>query len=241
MSLVLTDLSELRFFQTSEHDCGYLPDRQASNVFIDPRQEIDAGIFSFLSSYGFRRSGSHVYKPRCAECQACQPLRVIVNEFVPSKSQRRCLNRNQDLQAFLLTDIRNDEYYSLYEKYISARHADGEMYPPTRQQFEDFLSSEWGATRYVCFRDPDDKLVSVAVVDCLHNGLSAMYSFFDPDQDKRSLGVFNILYQILWAKDQDLAYLYLGYLIDGCDKMNYKNKYKPYQLLKGDHWLTADS
>lgn len=236
----MTDLSELRFFQTSPHDCGYLPDRQASSVFIDPNQEINAGIFSFLSSYGFRRSGAHVYKPRCETCQACQPLRVLVESFQLSKSQRRCLNKNQDLKPYLLDDIQTDECYELYERYITLRHADGDMYPPSKKQFEEFLSSEWGATRFIAFRDTNDKLVSVAVVDCLHDGLSAMYSFFEPDQDKRSLGVFNILYQILWAKDQQLPYLYLGYLIKGCSKMNYKSQYRPYQLLLKDQWITQD-
>ena len=233
------DPSELRFFQTGPHACGYLAEKQARNVFVDPQQELNASVFSFLSSHGFRRSGAHVYKPRCQSCQACQPLRVLVDDFVANRSQRRCLKRNHDLRPFLLADIRNEECYSLYERYINERHSDGDMFPPTFKQFEDFLSSEWGGTRYVGFRDPNDKLVSVAVVDCLHNALSAMYSFFDPNESKRSLGVFNILYQILWAKDLDLAHLYLGYLIEGCDKMSYKSNYAPYQLLKGDQWVTV--
>ncbi len=233
------DLTELRFYQTASHDCGYLPDRKSSNVFVDPQQEIDAGIFSFLSTYGFRRSGSHVYKPRCASCQACQPLRVVVEDFEPTRSQRRCLRANEDLNAEELPDIRNEECYGLYEKYISHRHADGDMYPPSYRQFEEFLSRQWGTTRYVGFRDKNRQLLSIAVVDCLHNGLSAMYSFFEPDHSKRSLGVFNILYQILWAREQSLPYLYLGYLINGCDKMQYKNQYRPYQILKGDQWVTV--
>ena len=111
MNTALTELNELRFFQTVEHSCGYLPEKDAQNVFVDPEQDMDAGLFSFLSSFGFRRSGSHIYKPHCASCQACLPLRELVDQFIPSKSQRRCLNRNSDLRAFLLKEITNDECY----------------------------------------------------------------------------------------------------------------------------------
>lgn len=238
--MVLTDLSELRFFQTAAHPCGYLPDRNSSNVFVDPSQTIDAGTFSFLSSCGFRRSGAHIYKPRCSSCEACMPLRVMTDQFIPSRRHRRCLNKNQDLKPELISDIRNDECYALYEKYITERHHDGDMYPPNYEQFEEFLSAQWGVTRYLGFRNANGKLISVAVVDCLHNGLSAMYSFFDPSEDKRSLGVFNILYQILWAQDQQLPFLYLGYLIEDCAKMQYKNQYRPYQILKESQWVTVE-
>ncbi len=235
----MTDLSELRFFQTSAHDCGYLPDRQASNVFVDPGQELDASIYSFLSNYGFRRSGGHVYRPRCDSCQSCVPFRVVTEAFTPSKSQRRCLKRNEDLQASQISTIDSDEFYSLYERYIVARHSDGEMYPPSREQYNDFLSKEWGMTRYLALRDQKGKLLSVAVTDFLANGLSAMYSFFEPDCPERSLGVFNVLYQIQWARESGLPYLYLGYWIKGCQKMTYKKSYRPYQLLINNQWISV--
>lgn len=236
----MTDLNELRFFQTSEHDCSYLPNKDARNVFVDPEQTLDAGLYAFLSSYGFRRSGTHVYRPHCETCHACQPLRVVTEAFQPSRAQLRCLKRNADLRAFQMNSIDTDECYALYEKYIRLRHSDGDMYPPTRQQYKEFLSKEWGATRYVGFKDPDDRLISIAVVDCLHNGLSAMYSFYDPDCAKRSLGVHNILYQILWARDQELPFVYLGYLIKGCQKMEYKQEYRPHQLLIDNQWVSVD-
>jgi len=236
----MMELSELRFFQAADHPCPYLKGKQATNVFVDPNQEIDSGVYAFLSNYGFRRSGKQVYKPRCSNCEACLPIRVVINDFTPSKSQKRCLKKNEDLTPYQLSDIRNDECYALYEKYITGRHDDGDMYPPSYKQYTDFLSNSWGATRYLALRDQNKKLVSIAVVDLLHNGLSAMYSFFDPDEMKRSLGVYNILYQILWAQDQDLAFLYLGYLIHDCKKMSYKKAYQPYQVLINNEWRTQD-
>ncbi|WP_096086496.1 arginyltransferase [Agaribacterium haliotis] len=236
----MTDLSELRFFQTAAHDCGYLADKQASNIFVDPQQQLSGSLYSTLSAFGFRRSGQHVYKPRCASCQACQPMRVLTELFTANRSQRRCMKRNEDLSCELRRDIDTDEHYELYARYIQARHRDGEMYPPKRDQFQEFLADAWGITRYLCFRDQQQKLLSVAVIDLLSDGISAMYSFFDPDEDKRSLGSFNVLFQILWARQHQLPHLYLGYLIKECRKMAYKAQYRPYQLLHDGHWRSYD-
>lgn len=232
----MADLSELRFFQAVEHDCGYLPERRASNIFVDPTLELDASVYSFLSNYGFRRSGNHVYRPHCNGCQACVPYRVAVSDFTPSRSQKRCIKRNRDLKVCKVTRIDKEEYYLLYAKYISLRHQDGDMYPPTREQYENFLTTEWGLTHFLAMRDENNALVSVAVCDQLSNGLSAMYSFFDPELSLRGLGVFNILYQIEWARELDLRYLYLGYWIKDCRKMAYKMQYHPYQLFENGQW-----
>jgi len=237
----MTDLSELRFFQTRQHACGYLDNKSASNIVVDPAQEIDAGTYSVLSSLGFRRSGSHVYRPRCENCSACTPIRVLADDFRPTKSQKRCLKKNKDLKVCSVTNIDTDEYYGLYHRYINARHADGEMYPPSRSQFRDFLAPKPGVTRYLIFRAPDDNVVSVAVVDILADGLSAMYSFFEPKLAQRSLGKFNILYQILHAQALKLPYLYLGYWIQDCQKMSYKTDYLPNQLYRSNQWISSDS
>lgn len=236
----MTDLSELRFFQTSEHACGYLPNTKASNIFVDPNCALDANHYSALSHCGFRRSGNYVYRPHCAGCKACIPFRVRVDEFVPSRSQRRCLRQNADLSVSLVPSINGTEFYNLYERYISSRHADGEMYPPSRSQYKSFLSCEWDVTRFIVMRDSDKKLVSVAVCDILVDGLSAMYSFFEPNDAKRSLGVYNILYQIQWAREQGHAHLYLGYWIKACRKMAYKSLYRPYELLINGQWRQQD-
>jgi arginine-tRNA-protein transferase len=233
----LTDLSELRFYQTIAHDCGYLPGRQATNIFVDPSQQLDPDAFSFLSGFGFRRSGSYVYKPRCSNCSACIPVRVAIREFHPSRSQKRCLKRNMDLKLSMEKSIDTDECYSLYERYISSRHSDGEMYPPTQEQYREFLGDALGITEYPCYRDKAGNLISVAVTDKLNDGLSAMYSFFDPEENKRSLGMFNILQQINLTKTRGLPYLYLGYWIKNSRKMAYKSQYQPLELLINNHWM----
>ncbi len=233
----MTDLSELRFFQTTSHACGYLEERQSRNLVVDPLLDLDGNIYSFLSGYGFRRSGNQIYRPNCENCNSCVPIRVLVNSFHPSKSQRRCLNKNRDLKSFKVSTIDTDELYDLYERYINERHSDGEMYPPTREQYRDFLSTAWGITEYIVLRDANNNALSVAVTDVFHNGLSAMYSFFDPSQTDRSLGTFNILYQILWARERNLPFLYMGYWISESQKMSYKTQYRPFELLKNNQWV----
>lgn len=240
MSMAMTDLSDLRFFLTAKHSCSYLENESASNIFVDPNIRIDQQAYNTLSQFGFRRSGTHIYRPQCEQCTACIPYRVLTEYFTPNRSQRRCIQKNTDLRIFKTKSIDSNECYELYEHYIKSRHNDGDMYPPTRTQFDDFLSNPWGNTEYILFKDPDDKLLSVAVTDILTDGLSAMYSFFDCTQAKRSLGIFNILYQIQLARDTGLPYLYLGYWIKNCSKMRYKQDYMPSQLFNGESWISVN-
>jgi len=236
----MTDLSELSFFITHAHPCSYLAEEESTTIFVDPKAELNQTLYSQLSNLGFRRSGSHVYRPKCASCHACVPIRIPTGTFSPSRSQIRCLKRNKDLSFTIADSIQSDEYYTLYEKYINERHNDGDMYPATREQYEGFLTKEWGITQYLVIRDSKNTLISVAVVDILVNGLSAIYTFFDPDEEKRSLGVYGILSQIQWAQQLNMPYVFLGYSIDACQKMNYKRKYKPYQLFLNNQWVTFE-
>lgn len=234
----MTDLSNIKLFASHPHACSYLTTEESTTIFVDPAASIDADIYSQLSAYGFRRSGGHLYRPRCASCQACMPIRIPVQYFHASRSQSKCLKKNADLQVHLSSSIDNDECFFLYEKYIAARHDDGDMYPATRKQYREFLSSEWETTQYIEFRT-SEKLIAVAVSDMLNNALSAIYTFFDPLESKRSLGVYCILQQIQRAQDLGLPYLYLGYWIKKCQKMNYKIDYQPYQLLINNNWITV--
>ncbi|WP_075187966.1 arginyltransferase [Teredinibacter haidensis] len=235
----MTDLTKLKLYATRPHSCSYLPDKDATTVFIDPIAEIDADIYSELSRYGFRRSGSNIYRPHCDECQACVPIRLIVDDFKPNRSQRRCIKANTDLAITTVESISTEEHYSLYETYINERHADGDMYPASYEQYSDFLTAEWGVTRFIEMRDQDAKLVAVAVTDRLDHGLSAAYTFFDPALTNRSLGTFGILYQIQLARELQLPFAYLGYWIRKCQKMNYKTQYQPYQVLINQAWVTV--
>ncbi|WP_049722124.1 arginyltransferase [Gilvimarinus polysaccharolyticus] len=232
----MSDLSSLKLFATAPHPCSYIKGEEATTVFIDPEAEVDAELYSELSELGFRRSGGHLYRPHCVNCQACMSCRIPVNQFRPNRSQRRCAKRNQDLDICFIDDISSDEHYALYEHYINTRHRDGDMFPPTREQYNAFLSREWGVTRFIEYRS-QGALVGVAVCDQLQTGLSAVYTFFDPEMTPRSLGVFAILVQIEQAKRMGLAYVYLGYWIRECRKMAYKTQYRPLQILTNKCWV----
>ncbi|MFS1525367.1 arginyltransferase [Microbulbifer sp. 2304DJ12-6] len=230
-----SQLDSVRLLATLPHPCGYLPDREANTVFVDPQTEMDQRLYNHLSELGFRRSGAYLYRPQCATCKACIPARVPVSLFVPNRNQRRCWKRNRDLDIFHIETIDTDEHYALYARYIEQRHADGEMYPPGREQYRSFLCQAWGATRYIELR-ARGVLIAVAVTDLLTAGLSAIYTFFDPDEDRRSLGSYSILYQIEWARRLGLANLYLGYWIEQCHKMAYKSQFQPIEMLVENRW-----
>lgn len=227
-------MSRLNLFQTPEHSCPYLSDRNAVTQFIDPDKIPDIHMYTHLTRYGFRRSGEHLYRPSCPSCEACISIRLPVQEVLFSKSQRRCLKAGQNLQFLHFQAIDSDEHYLLYEKYIISRHEGGDMYPPSRKLFSTFLLSSWANTQFMEIR-LDSKLIACAVYDLLVDGLSAVYCYFDPEHSRLSPGKLSILKQIEFARNSGLDYLYLGYQIDQCEKMNYKNKYRPVeQFIKSD-------
>lgn len=235
----MKDISKLKLYATLEHPCSYLSNKAATTVFVDPNAKIDGELYSELSDYGFRRSGQHLYRPHCQQCQACVPVRIPVQDFRPNRSQKRCIGRNRDLSRQLVDHINTEEHYRLYERYITRRHFDGDMYPPSRQQYSDFLSSEWGVTKFLEFRSAD-RLLAVAVCDRLAHGLSAIYTFFDPDEPGRSLGTQAVLSQLELATEWELPYVYLGYWIRNCDKMNYKSTFRPLQMYVNQTWTHFD-
>lgn len=233
----MTDLSELKFFKTPAHACSYLPDREATTLFVDPMAEISTDVYSALSALGFRRSGDHIYRPYCENCQACIPVRIPVQEFIPSRNQKRVLKRNQDLVVKAQIPYLSEPYYRLYESYINHRHADGDMFPASPDQFQSFLVD--GRREAIFFEITlNRQLIGVAVVDQLNDGLSAIYTFFEPAQTQRSVGKFAILWLVEECKRRGLPYLYLGYWIEQCRKMSYKADYKPLQTFVNHQWIT---
>ena len=232
-----SSLRDLKVYTTYPHSCSYLEDQEATTLFVDPRQPVDQKLYSKLSVLGFRRSGNHIYRPHCAQCNACIPSRIPVEDFSPRRGQRRIWERNRDLRVVCTDDINDDEAFDLYHRYITRRHADGDMYPPDREQYEAFLNSVWNCTLYFRFYDRG-VLAAVAVVDKLEDGFSAIYTFFDPDADRRSLGVYAILWEIEQARAIGLQYLYLGYWIRNCQKMAYKSDYRPLQIYTNSRWTT---
>jgi arginine-tRNA-protein transferase len=232
----VSDLAQLKFFATPPHTCSYLDDRRATTLFVDPAAEIDNAMYSALSALGFRRSGRHVYRPHCDGCTACIPVRIPAAHFAPRRRQRRILAKNDDLTVRIAPAELTDENYALYARYIIRRHADGDMFPPSPDQFRSFLLCEWSDTRFVEMR-LGDRLVAVAVTDHVHDGLSAIYTFYDPDLPKRSLGMYGILWQISHAHATGRPYVYLGYWIKQCQKMSYKTDYRPLEMFVGERWV----
>lgn len=223
-------------YATPAHDCSYLPSREAVTLFADPEHPKNPWLQGLLTRQGFRRSGVHLYRPRCPRCSACEAARVPVREFRSSRSQRRTWRGNRDLAVRVLPQAFFDEHYALYERYVATRHAGGGMDEPSPQKYRDFLLCPWADTRLVEFRD-GPRLLAVAVSDRLPDALSAVYTFFDPDEAARGLGVHAVLWQIEAARAEGLDWLYLGYAIDGCRKMQYKASFQPQERLCDGHWL----
>jgi len=231
---------ELAFYTSPPHACGYLPRRSAVTVFADPSAPMDMATYSRLIEYGFRRSGSHVYVPRCPGCQACLPARLPVAEFQPDRAQRRTLHANTDITTHILEPSLREEQFDLYRRYIATRHPGGGMDDPSPDKYLEFLSCDWCETVFVEFR-LKGKLMAVTVLDVLPQALSAVYTFFDPDLSERSPGRYAVLWSIGETRKRGLAWLYLGYWIDGCRKMQYKQDYRPIELLQNGRWRRFDT
>ena len=236
----MTSLSEISFFTTPTHDCSYLEGKQAITLFADPLIKIDKDMYSALSVVGFRRSGKHIYRPYCQNCAACIPVRIPVAQFTEKRKHRRARKVNETLTVTKHSPRITEENFSLYEKYISERHSDGDMYPASRDQFQSFLVDGRAEASFYEFRNLG-RLLAVAVADELNDGLSAIYTFFDTEERSRALGVFSILWLVEEAQNQNLEFLYLGYWIKQCQKMNYKMEYKPIELYVNNSWVAIDA
>ncbi len=229
---------DLTFYISAPHDCSYLQGREASTLFADPERSLGSATFSALSEMGFRRSGGLVYTPRCSGCTACIPVRIVVDEFRPDRSQRRSMKANRDLQLRISDSVFSDEQIELYMRYVRARHPGDSMDVESREEVERFFLCDWSDTFFIEFL-LNGRLVGLSVVDALQNGLSAVYTFFDPAEVKRGLGVFAVLSLVEEAKRRRLPYLYLGYLIHESPKMAYKSRYRPLQQLRNGQWFDA--
>ncbi len=227
-------LYDLRMFLTTDYPCSYLPGRQARNLVADPAVT-DSRLYTQLAELGFRRSGDHVYRPHCRGCVACRSLRIPVERFQPNRSQRRIWNRNQDLQVRVIDAEFKKEHFELFARYLGVRHAGGGMDPASPENYWSFITSRWSPTGLGEFRR-DQELLAVAVLDHLENGLSAVYTFFEPREESRGLGTFAILWQIAEARRLGLQWVYLGYWIHQSAKMAYKARFKPHETFITERW-----
>lgn len=226
-------------FLTEKHSCSYLNGKSAQPAFVHPAFGMTTAIYSELIRQGFRRSGDEVYSPHCPDCSACIPARLNVSEFSPSRSQKRCLQKNINTQVVVKPPVFDKAHYEMFLRYQSARHQDGSMAKSNKNDYLSFLKSNWCDTHFVEF-SINDELAAVAVVDDLGNDLSAVYTFFEPKFSAYGLGVYAVLWQIGWAKELQREFLYLGFWIKQCRKMSYKSDYQPLQTLKDKQWTTQN-
>ena len=227
----------LKIFPTGMHPCSYLPGLIARNAVVDPDYEMTPHVYDYLIQNGFRRSGEQVYRPYCHTCEECVTTRIPVADFSRSKSQRRNWRQNSDLIVEINTSGFRKEYLPLYQTYLESRHESQDY-----EGVEKFLLADWCDIDFYEFYSEDEsghkKLIGVAVTDVVKSGLSAVYTFFDPEEgNKRGLGVYAVLWQIEYAQQQQLQFVYPGFWIKDCRKMNYKTRYQPIEGLIKGKWI----
>jgi len=234
-------LKKLRFYVSTSYNCGYLPNKLAQSLVASPHHLINAKTYNILIQKGFRRSGLFSYRPHCDLCNACISVRIVLEEYVSSRSQKRALKQHKNLSATVLPVTFTAEHYALYAAYQRTRHTEDpqKAEPKTEadeiEQYRTFLCQTNVDSVMVEFRH-DNQLKMVSVIDIVSDGISAVYTFYDTSDTQSSLGTYSILWQVEWAKNLQLPYLYLGYWIEHSQKMAYKQNFKPFQKLVNGEW-----
>nr|WP_218942695.1 arginyltransferase [Rhodoferax sp. BLA1] len=234
-------VSDIQYYSTAVYPCSYMEGRLARSQVAAPSEAIDAEKYDVLIQAGFRRSGSFVYRPQCDNCKACLSIRLPVADFKPNRSQKRAWAKHQSLTCTVMKPTFLPDHYALYKRYQKSRHPGGGMDIDDEAQYTDFLVRSNVRSWMVEFRatvpgQSATELKMVSIIDQLKDGLSAVYTFYAPEPGQ-NYGTFNVLWQIQQARSLGLNYLYLGYWIEGCQKMDYKSCFKPYELMQNGLWL----
>jgi leucyl-tRNA---protein transferase len=237
-------LQKLQFYVTTPYPCGYIEKNLAQSLIASPHHLVNAEIYSSLISQGFRRSGKFAYRPHCEHCNKCIPVRIVLNQFTPTRSQKRAYKQHGDLTANILPLSYHQTHFKLYTEYQALRHSteheltqtnpDGEV-----EQYKQFLCQSNVESLLIEFKDALNQVKMVCVVDIVNNGISAVYTFYDAKAQKSSYGTYAIMWLIDWSKSLDLPYLYLGYWIEESQKMAYKEKFNIQEKLIDGEWTPS--
>ena len=222
-------------YMSSAHECPYLPGKASVSMMLDPNLPVSASVFSSAVLMGFRRSGDLVYRPHCGSCRACVSVRIPVADYRPNRSQRRTYAKNADLEIQFIRPDFDEQHFQLFCQYQAWKHSGDAMDHANRERYQQSMVDSTVNTALVEFR-LQGELVAVSVIDVVSDGLSAVYTFFHPGHASRSLGTFAVQALISKAESLGLPFVYLGYWIENCDKMNYKKRFKPLQGYIDDSW-----
>jgi len=230
----------IKLFETVIDECPYLDDKQSASILVDPDHQVDQNLFALLSRSGFRRSGEMLYSPKCPSCKACISVRIPTAEFKASRGQKRVWRKNLDIKVSIEDVSFKEEHFQLYMKYQHARHPESSMCDEDPKKYLSFIKSEFSRSKFLCLTI-NDELIGVSVLDQFKGGLSAVYTFFDPEYSQRSIGTYAILYLIKLAKLREIPHVYLGYWIKQSSKMSYKSKFKPLQGYIDRKWVSINN
>ncbi len=235
-------LHKLQFYVTTPYKCGYLPDKLAQSLIAAPHHLVNAQVYSGLIQQGFRRSGKFAYRPHCEHCNACIPVRMVLSKFAPTRSQKRAFKQHSDLTAHIMPVSYHQNHFELYASYQALRHAEAEMVNQAEtkdeaEQYRQFLCESNVESLMVEFRNAENQIKIVSVIDVVSDGVSAVYTFYDASEIKASYGTYTIMWLAEWAKSLNLPYLYLGYWIESSKKMSYKQAFNPQEKLMDGEWV----